>query len=96
MRLTGLLHLPSALNITDALKNFFDGRKVLVGRALPHALAVELEYGVPDGCHGPIFISVTRLAFMPAIQTKNIPPTPFIDASILRDDRLYQRNINLR
>jgi hypothetical protein len=36
------------LSITDAFKHFFDGRKVHVGQTLPHALAVELEYRMPD------------------------------------------------
>jgi hypothetical protein len=27
----------------------------LVGQTLPHALAVKLEYGVPDGGHGAVF-----------------------------------------
>jgi hypothetical protein len=46
----------SLLSITDTFKNFFDGRKVLVGQTLAHALAVELEYRVPDGRHGAVFI----------------------------------------
>ncbi|MDH4009426.1 MAG: hypothetical protein OEU55_01850 [Desulfobacterales bacterium] len=50
------MHSPSVLSITDALKNFFNGCKVHVGYALAHTLAVKLEYRMPDGCHGPIFI----------------------------------------
>ncbi|MGD2037597.1 MAG: hypothetical protein PVH28_06900 [Desulfobacterales bacterium] len=41
------------LSITDVFENFFDGGKVHVGQALPHALPVKLKYRVPDSVMAP-------------------------------------------